>query len=356
MSNLAFDLFTPDGIKTAISLLADGDVLALPTDTVAGLVVAADLAGGAAKLSVLKGSDSAKTYSWHIGSLPMLQRLSPNLPAGIHPWLLESLQQQCTVLLPSSMFAIPSTIDWQSQKVGLRWPQNVDFQNVAEEYGMPLLATSVNDSGQPPMVGEELIEWLEQKKIPYAMQLLDSSLDGKASTVVDVFPTPKVLRGDSDRSKDIGLSMLLLCTGNTCRSPLAAEILKTEIAASWKISCDSLADFGFVIESAGTFALEGQGVSENSKLVGDEIDLDLSNHQTQSLEAALNKPWDIILVMSANHLAALPPESPAALFDLSGQDISDPMGGNIEQYRDTRDRLQEAAQLWVSELSSWPQH
>jgi protein-tyrosine phosphatase len=356
LSNLAFDLFTPDGIKTAISLLADGDVLALPTDTVAGLVVAADLAGGAAKLSVLKGSDSAKTYSWHIGSLPMLQRLSPNLPAGIHPWLLESLQQQCTVLLPSSMFAIPSTIDWQSQKVGLRWPQNVDFQNVAEEYGMPLLATSVNDSGQPPMVGEELIEWLEQKKIPYAMQLLDSSLDGKASSVVDVLPTPKVLRGDPAKSKDIGLSILMLCTGNTCRSPLAAEILKIEIASSWQVSPEDLSDFGFVIESAGTFALEGQGISENSKLVGNEIGLDLSSHQTQSLEAALNKPWDIILVMSANHLAALPPESPAALFDLSGQDISDPMGGNIEQYRDTRDRLQEAAQLWVSELSSWPQH
>ena len=355
MSNLAFDLFTPDGIQTATSLLANGDVIALPTDTVAGLVVAADSVGGAAKLSVLKGSDGAKAYSWHIGSLQILQRLSPNLPAGIHPWLLESLQQQCTVLLPSSMFAIPSTIDWQSQKVGLRWPQNIDFQNVAEEYGMPLLATSVNDSGQPPMVGEELIGWLEQKKIPYAMQLLDSSLDGKASSVVDVLPTPKVLRGDPAKSKDIGLSILMLCTGNTCRSPLAAEILKTAIASSWQVSPEDLSDFGFVIESAGTFALEGQGISENSKLVGNEIGLDLSSHKTQSLKTALNKPWDIILAMGANHLAALPSKSPAALFDLSGQDISDPMGGDIEQYRDTRDRLQEAAQLWVSELSSWPE-
>ena len=356
MSNLAFDLFTPDGIKTAASLLANGDVIALPTDTVAGLVVAADVAGGAAKLSVLKGSESTKAYSWHLGSLPMLQRLSPNLPAGIHPWLLESLQQQCTVLLPSSMFAIPSTIDWPFQKVGLRWPQNIDFQNVANEYDMPLLATSVNDSAQPPMAGEELIKWLEQKQIPYAMQLLDSSLDGKASTVIDVLPMPKVLRGDSSKSKDIGLSMLVLCTGNTCRSPLAAAILKTEIASSWQVSREGLADFGFVIESAGTFALEGQGISENSNRVGDEIGLDLSSHQTQSLEAALSKPWDIILAMGANHLAALPAKSPAALFDSSGQDISDPMGGDIEQYRETRERLQDAAQLWVSELSSWPQH
>ena len=149
--------------------------------------------------------------------------------------------------------------------------------------------------------------------------------------------------------------MLILCTGNTCRSPLAAEILKTEIASSWQVAPERLADFGFVIESAGTFALEGQGISENSKRVGDEIGLDLSSHQTQSLETALRKSWDIILAMGANHLAALPPKSPAVLFDLSGQDINDPMGGDIKQYRDTRERLQEAAQLWVSELSSWPQ-
>jgi len=355
LSNLAFDLFTPDGIQTATALLANGDVIALPTDTVAGLVVAADIAGGAAKLSALKGSDSTKAYSWHLGSLPMLQELSPSLPAGIHPWLLESLQQQCTVLLPTSMLAISSTIDWPFQKVGLRWPQNIDFQNVAKEYEMPLLATSVNDSTQPPMAGEKLIEWLEQKRIPYAMQLLDSSLGGKASSVVDVFPTPNILRGDPTKSKNIGLSMLMLCTGNTCRSPLAAEILKAEIASSWQVSPEKLSDFGFVIESAGTFALEGQGISENSKRVADEIGLDISGHHAQSLETALDKPWDLILAMSASHLAALPPKSPAALFDLSGHDISDPMGGDIEQYRDTRQRLQEAAQLWVSELSSWPQ-
>jgi protein-tyrosine-phosphatase len=140
-----------------------------------------------------------------------------------------------------------------------------------------------------------------------------------------------MLRGDPAKSKGIGLSMLMLCTGNTCRSPLAAEILKTEIASSWQVAPKHLSDFGFIIESAGTFALEGQGISENSKRVGDEIGIDISGHQAQSLETALGKPWDLILAMGSSHLAALPPKSPAALFDLSGHDISDPMGGDIEQ-------------------------
>ncbi len=355
MSNLAFDLFTPDGIQTANSFLDAGEVIALPTDTVAGLVVGADSVDGALKLTKLKGGDSSKPFTWHLGDLQTLQGLSPNLAAGIHPWLLEALQQQCTVLLPSSMLAIPPSISWQFDKVGLRWPQNIDFLNVAQEYGKLLLATSINSTGQPPLYGGELLAWLEQRQIPYAAQLLDMDGDSTPSTLIDVLPKPTVLRGDEAMADNIGLSILVICTGNSCRSPLGAELLKIEIASSWQVNPEQLSDFGFNIESAGTFAMDGQQASKHSQLVASEIGIDLSEHSSQALGSALDKQWDIVLGMSHNHLAALPSKMPAALFDLSGKEIDDPFGADVEQYRATRDQLQAAAQQWVAELSSWPQ-
>ncbi|MFT7517445.1 MAG: protein-tyrosine-phosphatase/tRNA A37 threonylcarbamoyladenosine synthetase subunit TsaC/SUA5/YrdC [Myxococcota bacterium] len=356
MSNLAFDLYTADGLQTAIKLLEAGEVIALPTDTVAGLVVTANSPTAADKLSALKNSAPNKAYSWHIGSLQALQKSTPSLPAGIHPWLLEVLQKQSTVILPSSFFAIDKQLDWQHPQVGLRWPQNIDFQNVAKQIASPLFATSINESGQQPLVGEEMIAWLEAREIPYAMQLHDCPPTAKASAVIEVFPQPKVLRGDADLdiAEHIGLSILMLCTGNTCRSPLAVELLKAEIASSWQVKVDALKDFGWNIESAGTFAIEGQEISENSRLVAAEIGIDLAGHRSQSLATASQSDWDIVLGMSHNHLSALSADTPAALFDLSGGEISDPFGGDSDCYRDTRQQLKAAAQQWVRELSSWP--
>ncbi|MBC8370609.1 MAG: Sua5/YciO/YrdC/YwlC family protein [Planctomycetes bacterium] len=355
MSNLAFDLYTDDGIQAAASALTAGEVIAIPTDTVPGLAVSATAAAGSKKLADLKGNNHAKPFSWHIAQLKTLQALSPNLPAGIHPWLIEKLQQKCTVLLPSKFFALPSAADWQFDKLGLRWPQNIDFQRLCQNLDSPLLATSINDSTSPPIFGDDLVSWLEQRNVPYALQILDCPPHSPASTIIDVYPHPKLLRGELVDFDEIGLSILVVCSGNTCRSPLAAALLEAEIASSWQVSPEQLRNFGFDIQSAGTFAIDGQSISENSLAVAAENGIDLSSHQAQSLASANEHTWDIVLGMSHNHLNAIPPEIPAALFDHSSGEIADPFGGDIDCYRATYNQLQTAAQQWVKELSAWPQ-
>lgn len=355
MSNLTIDLFSKEGAQKAASLLANGNIVALPTDTVPGLFGCASFATTANMLSDLKGSAPDKVYSWHLANLSTLRSLTPQLPAGLHPWLLETLERQSTVLLPSNFVAIPEQLDWPFDKTGFRLPLHADFQAVAELCPAPLLGTSINNSGASPLSGGELIEWLIANDIHHAAQLVDCEPNATPSNIIDLFPEPAMLRGDDAALDNIGLSILVVCTGNTCRSPLGAELLKSEISSSWGVSLDKLQDFGWRIESAGTFALADQACSDNSQNVAQQLGLELSAHLSQPLAVALEDQWDLILGMSNNHLAALPKNSPAALFSHSENEISDPFGSELAIYQQTGAELLAAAQQWVAELSRWPE-
>ena len=135
------------------------------------------------------------------------------------------------------------------------------------------------------------------------------------------------------------MNVLLVCTGNTCRSPLAAALLSRALAGSGRTDV--------TVSSAGTGAWEGAPASEGAYLVALENGLDLSSHRARLLTADLVRRADLILAMSGQHRArvaalggsdrvhTLPEYAGAA----SG-DISDPFGGDIEGYRRTYEELE----------------
>ncbi|MDP6963391.1 MAG: Sua5/YciO/YrdC/YwlC family protein, partial [Planctomycetota bacterium] len=315
MSNLRIDLFNSEELQRAADLLNAGEVVALPTDTVPGIFTMLGYESAAASLSDIKQSRADKPYSWHLSGLKQLSAITPQLPAGLHPWMLRRLQSKSTVLLPSSFVALSRGIDWSFDKIGFRLPQQVDFQNVAELCPKPLIGTSINNSGQPPLFGEEAIEWLEAKQVKYAVQLLDCKPQTQPSSIIDVFPRPTTLRGEEDDINHIGLSILVICTGNTCRSPLAAELLRSEIASSWGVKPPELEDFGWQIESAGIAASPGQSASANSQIAAAETSIDLSQHKSQSIHDTFDQQWDLVLCLSREHLSAFPSQSNCALFN-----------------------------------------
>jgi tRNA A37 threonylcarbamoyladenosine synthetase subunit TsaC/SUA5/YrdC len=334
--------------------LQDGQIVALPTDTVPGLAIPADAPAAAATLSALKGYDSPRPFSLHFSSLEQLAKWAPSLPPGLAFWMAEHLPQGVTAVVPREWLAIPQSWDWQWPLVGLRLPQNQTFQAVAAQIKAPLLMSSINTAGSAPLFGAELLDWLTEKQIPVASGLSEFE-PSEPSAVVEFSPLPHLRRGylAPERMKP-GLQILVLCSGNICRSPVGEVMLRAEIAAAWGVAERDLAELGWHFASAGTFAMPDGPASEHSVAVAADIGLDLSHHSSANLEDVLDQGWDLILGMGLNHLAPLPDAAPKDLYDPHGRPVPDPFGGPLEAYQLMRDHLQIATADRVQLWSRWP--
>jgi len=135
------------------------------------------------------------------------------------------------------------------------------------------------------------------------------------------------------------MNVLLVCSGNTCRSPMAEALLRR------RLSIDG--SDGVSVGSAGTAAMEGEPASEGAYLVALEDGLDLSGHRARMLSPDLVASADLILTMSRTHLARVEALGGAGKTFLLGEfggsgratEIGDPFGADVAVYRETLAQL-----------------
>ncbi|MBM4235650.1 MAG: low molecular weight protein arginine phosphatase [Firmicutes bacterium] len=149
------------------------------------------------------------------------------------------------------------------------------------------------------------------------------------------------------------LKILLVCTGNTCRSPLAEALLKHELN-------DKELGYELQVSSAGLAVYAGERISEKVVMLlhEEQIEHDAQRNAIQ-LDQALIQDADLILTMTADQLQQVMlrfPESSSRVYLLTGYsglspaDIKDPYGGSPEKYRQTMEEIRLALKNLITKL------
>lgn len=140
-----------------------------------------------------------------------------------------------------------------------------------------------------------------------------------------------------DAPRGTTFNLVFVCTGNTCRSPLAEGIAREELERrGWR---------NVRVASAGLAARGGEEATGHAVTVAGRDGIDLSGHRSQPLTPELAGWADLILAMGPSHVAALhrvgAAEKAATLGDFvaggegAGYPVADPYGGPEEVYEET---------------------
>jgi len=134
------------------------------------------------------------------------------------------------------------------------------------------------------------------------------------------------------------MNILFVCTGNTCRSPMAAGLMNKEAIKR---------NLDIRIESAGIFAQEGENASTEAIIAMHEYGVDLTGHHSQMINEELIEKSDLILTMTPAHKMVFNNVASDKTFtvgEFAGLDfdIEDPFGGDVEDYLKTAAQLEEA--------------
>jgi protein-tyrosine phosphatase len=130
---------------------------------------------------------------------------------------------------------------------------------------------------------------------------------------------------------------LFVCTGNTCRSPLAEAIFRKLLAEKLQCGEDELYDRGYLVMSAGISAMVGSPASPESVELAARRGLDLKGHESQPLTDRLLQQADHIYTMTRSHRDAILDAHPQIsdrleILARNGTDVPDPIGGPLEDY------------------------
>jgi protein-tyrosine phosphatase len=344
--------------RRAARILAQGGVVGLPTETVYGLAASALQPEAVDRLVQGKGRDASKPLALAIGGaqeaidwLPELGAVARRLTRRCWPGPVtvvsgDGIERGLAGRLAESVRhrVCPAGT------LGLRVPAHPAILDVLRRLAGPLVLTSANRSGEPEATTADAM--LEAVGDQLDLAIADGPCRyGTASTVVQATGNSwKILREGVVPAETLarlaGCVIVFVCTGNTCRSPLAEVLCKKLLAESLGCTPEELPARGFTICSAGMAAMSGGPAAFEAIEVARELGADLSGHMSLPLTAELVRQADVLIAMTRGHLFALAERFGSQgvqlrLLSPDGQDVPDPIGADQETYRACARQIQE---------------
>jgi tRNA threonylcarbamoyl adenosine modification protein (Sua5/YciO/YrdC/YwlC family) len=348
-----------DVVHRAVQALAEGKLVVFPTETVYGVAASARRADGVRRIFDAKGRNENSPLALAIRSVEDALDYAPSLGMKAQRLARRCWPGPVTLVVKHGedeglIRQLPAEVRQAiapNGEVGLRVPAHAAVLDVLHMLAGPIALTSANLSGQPDAItAEAAIASLGQH---VALVLDDGQCRyGQPSTVVragadsyeclreGVVPCAAL---DRLASKFI----VIVCTGNTCRSPMAEAILRKLIAEKFNCTLEETEQRGVIVSSAGVSATPGGVAAPEAVEVMRTRGLDLSRHESQPLSEKLIRHADVILALTNAHRQAIIRRWPEAagrtmVMRMDQTDIDDPIGAPAEVYTQCAQQIEEA--------------
>lgn len=354
-------------IKEAAAIVDQGGLVAFPTETVYGIACRAKY-DSLARLDELKGRPAEKHFTLHIGRSSDIRRYVPTIGLKAQKLIENAWPGPLTIVFELDEKSVDMQRKgfdkdvfeylYKGDSIGVRCPDHAIAAMLLQQTSHPVVAPSANLSDKPPAVdGEQVLVDLSGR----IEMVLDAGASRyrKSSTVVKVGRGGlRVLRDGVYSQKDLEelshIRFLFVCTGNTCRSPMAEGMFRKYLAQKLKCSIDDLGRIGYTIGSAGVIGTAGFPASPEAILACAVKGIDISNHRNRGLSRELIEESDLIFAMEPHHrqrVISLDPKAESRCLLLApGRGIPDPIGQSQEFYNYCANMIERAVLERIGEL------
>lgn len=344
-----------------------GALVAFPTETVYGIAcrVKTDSLN---KLEKIKNRGSDKPYTLHIGQKADVKKYLPTIGLQAQKLIKKAWPGPLTIVfeLPDlEIEKIKSNLDsevfdnlYKENSIGIRCPDDPVATKLLQTAKTPVVAPSANITNQPPATDATGV-------LNQLSGQIDLILDAgpckhkKSSTVVKIGNKGlEILRPGVYSKQELqafsNIKFLFVCTGNTCRSPMAEAMFRKYWAEKIDCELDQLDKKGYKVTSAGTMGIAGVPASAEAIALCAAKGINLKDHKSSALTQQLIEESDFIFVMSQMHHQRVVDLSPEAvekcMLLAKGQDIPDPIGQSQQVYQSCAKTIEEAIRKRINKF------
>ena len=347
-----------DVVHRVVQALAEGNVVGVPTESNYCIAAAGthetaveractfvDVMKHEPRLTIaIKSSDEAS--DWAPAMTPLALRFARQCWPGPLAMVLQDNHPDGLVhQLPASIQPHVLCDD----RIRLRAPGHRMLQDCMRLFAGPVVLAEPDGGTKPPKTVADLMKRCEQNE--KSMLFIDDgmqSIQEPVSTIEIQNTGFRVIRGNTfskEELQDVArLTVLFVCTGNTCRSPMAEALFRKKIAQKLNCSANEIQKHGVDVKSAGLSGWGGSRASEKALQTMKQSEIDLSGHTSQIVTEELLQKAGIVWTMTAAHRAAILAQFPkfadrVHMLSPTNQDVLDPFGGTAEAYNQCAEQI-----------------